>query len=285
MNNQRIAVITDSGTDTPPDFVAAHDVRVVPLRINYSDGSSYESGVDIAAPTVVERFAEEIPSTSLPSPLKIRETFEQVQRDGYAAAVVVTISSGLSATYETMSMVARQLEDFPVVMVDTRSIGVAAGMVVMEAVRQIEAGMPLENLGSVLKAVSERVRVYFSVQKLDFLRKGGRISEAVYRVGSALNIKPVLTCDAEGRYVIEKKARGWKRALEAQLSLIEAQAERWREVRLAVCTYEDALREELAARVRERIGNAIEVLETPISPDLLVHTGPTLVGMAVMGIA
>lgn len=285
MNNQRIAVITDSGTDTPPDFVAAHDVRVVPLRINYSDGSSYESGVDIAAPTVVERFAEEVPSTSLPSPLKIRETFEQVQRDGYAAAVVVTISSGLSATYETMSMVARQLEDFPVVMVDTRSIGVAAGMVVMEAVRQIEAGMPLENLGSVLKAVSERVRVYFSVQKLDFLRKGGRISEAVYRVGSALNIKPVLTCDAEGRYVIEKKARGWKRALEAQLSLIEAQAERWREVRLAVCTYEDALREELAARVRERIGNAIEVLETPISPDLLVHTGPTLVGMAVMGIA
>lgn len=285
MNNQRIAVITDSGTDTPPDFVAAHDVRVVPLRINYSDGSSYESGVDISAPTVVERFAEEIPSTSLPSPLKIRETLEQVQRDGYTAAVVVTISSGLSATYETMSMVARQLEDFPVVMVDTRSIGVAAGMVVMEAVRQIEAGMPLENLGSVLKAVSERVRVYFSVQKLDFLRKGGRISEAVYRVGSALNIKPVLTCDAEGRYVIEKKARGWKRALEAQLSLIEEQADRWREVRLAVCTYEDALREELAARVRGRVGNAIEVLETPISPDLLVHTGPTLVGMAVMGIA
>lgn len=285
MNNQRIAVITDSGTDTPPDFVAAHDVRVVPLRINYSDGSSYESGVDISAPTVVEHFAEEIPSTSLPSPLKIRETFEQVQRDGYTAAVVVTISSGLSATYETMSMVARQLEDFPVVMVDTRSIGVAAGMVVMEAVRQIEAGMPLENLGSVLKAVSERVRVYFSVQKLDFLRKGGRISEAVYRVGSALNIKPVLTCDAEGRYVIEKKARGWKRALEAQLSLIEEQAGRWREVRLAVCTYEDALREELAARVRGRIGNAIEVLETPISPDLLVHTGPTLVGMAVMGSA
>lgn len=285
MNNQRIAVITDSGTDTPPDFVAAHDVRVVPLRINYSDGSSYESGVDISAPTVVERFAEEVPSTSLPSPLKIREAFEQVQRDGYTAAVVVTISSGLSATYETMSMVARQLEDFPVVMVDTRSIGIAAGMVVMEAVRQIEAGMPLENLGSVLKAVSERVRVYFSVQKLDFLRKGGRISEAVYRVGSALNIKPVLTCDAEGRYVIEKKARGWKRALEAQLSLIEEQAGRWREVRLAVCTYEDALREELAARVRERIGNAIEVLETPISPDLLVHTGPTLVGMAVMGSA
>lgn len=284
MNEQRVAIITDSGTDVPPDFAAAHDVRVIPLRINYSDGSTYENGVDITADEVVARFAEEVPTTSLPSPLKIRETFEQARRDGYAGAVVVTISSGLSATFETVSMVARQLEGFPVAMVDTRSIGIAAGMVVMEAVRQVEAGMPLERLGSVLSAVSERVRVYFSVQKLDFLRKGGRIGEAVYRVGSVLNIKPVLTCDEAGKYVIEKKARGWRRALESQLALIEAQAARWQQVRLAVCTYDPDIRSELEARLRERVGNAVEVLSTPISADLLVHTGPTLVGMAVMGL-
>ena len=284
MNEQRIAIITDSGTDTPADFVAAHDVRVVPLRINYSDGSTYENGVDITAEEVVERFAEEIPSTSLPSPMKIRDTFEQARRDGYVGAVVVTISSGLSATFETIGMVARQMDDFPVVMVDTKSIGIAAGFVVMEAVRQIEAGMPLERLGSVLAAVSERVRVFFSVQKLDFLRKGGRISEAVYRVGSVLNIKPVLTCSPEGKYVIEKKARGWQRALDTQIALVAEQAARWQQVRLAVCTYDPALREELVPRLRERIGNAVEILQTGLSADLLVHTGPTLVGMGVMGL-
>ena len=228
MNEQRIAVITDSGTDTPADFVAAHDVRVIPLRINYSDGSSYENGVDITTEDVVRRFDEEIPSTSLPSPMKIRDTFEQARRDGYVGAVVVTISSGLSATNETMNMVARQMEDFPVVVVDTKSIGVAAGLVVMEAVRQVEAGMPLDRIGSVLGALSERTRVYFSVQKLDFLRKGGRISEAVYRVGSVLNIKPVLMCDErEGKYVIAKKARGWQRALDAQVKLLVENAARW----------------------------------------------------------
>ena len=284
MNEQRIAIITDSGTDTPADFVAAHDVRVLPLRINYSDGSTYENGVDITAQEVVERFAEEIPTTSLPSPMKIRDTFEQARRDGYVGAVVVTISSGLSATFETIGMVARQMEDFPVVMVDTKSIGIAAGFVVMEAARQIEAGMPLDRLGSVLTAVSERVRVFFSVQKLDFLRKGGRISEAVYRVGSVLNIKPVLTCSPEGKYVIEKKARGWQRALDTQISLVAEQAARWPQVRLAVCTYDPALREELAGRLRERIGNAVEILQTGLSADLLVHTGPTLVGMGVMGL-
>ena len=284
MNAQRIAIITDSGTDVPAAFVAAHDVRVIPLRINYSDGSTYESGVDITPEEVVTRFDEEVPTTSLPSPLRVREAFEQAQRDGYVAAVAVTISSGLSATFETVGMVARQMEGFPVVMVDTKSIGVAAGLVVMEAVRQIEAGMPLERIGSVLSAVSERVRVFFSVQKLDFLRKGGRISEAVYRVGSVLNIKPVLTCDArEGKYVIEKKPRGWQKALRAQVDLIAEQAERWGQVRLAVCTYDPELRGELEARLRERVGNAVELISCSISPDLLVHTGPTLVGMAVMG--
>ena len=284
MNEQRIAIITDSGTDTPADFVAAHDIRVLPLRINYSDGSTYENGVDITAQEVVERFAEEVPTTSLPSPMKILDTFEQARRDGYVGAVVVTISSGLSATFETIGMVARQMEDFPVVMVDTKSIGIAAGFVVMEAARQIEAGMPLDRLGSVLAAVSERVRVFFSVQKLDFLRKGGRISEAVYRVGSVLNIKPVLTCSPEGKYVIEKKARGWQRALDTQVALVAEQAARWQQVRLAVCTYDPALREELVPRLRERIGNAVEILQTGLSADLLVHTGPTLVGMGVMGL-
>ena len=284
MNEQRIAIITDSGTDVPADFAAEHDVRVIPLRINSSDGSTYENGVDITAEEVVERFAEEIPSTSLPSPMRIRDAFEQARRDGYAGAVVVTISSGLSATFETIGMVARQMEDFPVVMVDTKSIGIAAGFVVMEAARQVEAGMPLERLGSVLTAASERVRVFFSVQKLDFLRKGGRISEAVYRVGSMLNIKPVLTCDErEGKYVIEKKPRGWQKALKTQVDLIAEQAERWRQVRLAVCTYDPELREELTARLRERVGNAVELISCGISADLLVHTGPTLVGMAVMG--
>ena len=136
MNQQRICVITDTGTDTPADFCARHDVRVVPLRVNYSDGSSYESGVDITTDEVVARFGQEVPKTSLPSPERIADAFAQAKADGYVAAVFVSISSGLSATCETARMVARTMEDFPVAVVDTRSIGVAAGLVVMEAVRQ-----------------------------------------------------------------------------------------------------------------------------------------------------
>ena len=266
MNDQRIAVLTDTGSDCPADFAAAHDVRVVPLRINYSDGSSYESGVDISTEEVVRRFEQEIPKTSLPSPERIADELARAKADGYKAAVFVSISSGLSATCDTVRMVARTMDDFPVVVIDTLEIGVAAGLVVMEAVRQIEAGVPFCDL--------------------EYLRKGGRITEAIYRLGSVLNIKPVLTCDEEGHYVIAKKARGWDRALDTEVKLIAAIAEKHPKVRLAVsCTSACAdLYDRMEQALRERVANAVEVVRSDISPALLVHTGPNLVGVAVQGL-
>ena len=72
MNSQRIAILTDSGTNTPADFVREHDVRVVPLLINYHDGRTYRSGVDITTDEVIRRFDDEIPTTSLPTPQQIK---------------------------------------------------------------------------------------------------------------------------------------------------------------------------------------------------------------------
>ncbi len=287
MNDQRIAVITDTGTDTPDDFVAKHDVRVVPLRINYSDGTGYECGVDITTDEVVERFEQEIPKTSLPSPEKITDAFNAAKRDGYTSAVFVSISSGLSATCDTVRMVARTMEDFPVLVVDTKSIGVSAGMVVMEAVRQIEAGVPFSSLATTLEIVSRQTNVFFAVGDLKYLRAGGRISEAVYRVGSVLNIKPVLTCDdEEGRYVMSKKARGWQRALDTEVKLIEELARKYPKVRIGLsCT--SATRDEYARledAVRRQIVNVVDIVRSDISADLLVHTGPELVGVAIQGL-
>ena len=286
MNDQRIAVITDTGTDTPEDFVAKHDVRVVPLRINYSDGTGYECGVDITTDEVVARFEQEIPKTSLPSPEKITDAFNAAKRDGYKAAVFVSISSGLSATCDTVRMVARTMEDFPVIVVDTKGIGISAGMVVMEAVRQIEAGVPFSSLATTLEIVSKQTNVFFAVRDLKFLRAGGRISEAVYRVGSVLNIKPVLTCDEEGRYVISKKARGWQRALDTEVKLVEELARKYPKVRIGLsCT--SATREEYARleeAIRRQVVNVVDIVRNDITADLLVHTGPELVGVAIQGL-
>ena len=281
MNDQRIAVITDTGTNVPAEFAAAHDVRVVPLTVNYKDGT-YRSGVDITTDEVIDRFADEIPTTSLPSPSDIQAALEQARADGYERAVFVAISSGLSATYATASMVASEMEGFPVVMVDTKSIGVAAGLVVMAAVRMVEEGVPFERLGARLEELSADTRVFFTVRDLFYLRHGGRINEATYRLGSVLNLKPVFFCDAEGKYATVKKCRGWDRALAAELVFVQREAQKYKKVICAVCCTkaEDRL-DEIAAKMRESIPNVVSVIKSGISPDLIVHTGPSLVGMAV----
>lgn len=281
MNDQRIAILTDTGTNVPADFAATHDVRNVSLVVNYSDGS-FRSGIDITTDEVIDRFETEIPTTSLPSPSDIQAALEAARADGYERAVFVTISSGLSATNQTVELVASQMEGFPVTVVDTKSIGVAAGLVVMAATEMVEAGVPFDELGPRLADLSEHTRVYFTVRELKYLRHGGRINEATYRLGSALNIKPVFFCDEQGKYATVKKARGWEKALSAELSFVQEQAKRYEKVICAVCCTkaEDRL-EELSERIRETIPNVADIVTSGISPDLIVHTGASLVGMAV----
>lgn len=283
MNEQHIAVITDSGTDTPPDFVREHDVRVVPLLITYSNGRTYKSGVDITTEDVVSRIDEEIPKTSLPAPTQMMEAFEKAKADGYTSAVFVSISAALSGTNQMARFVGNEMKDFPVIAIDTKSIGLIAGMIVMEAVRLVESGVPFDELEGRLTDLSEKSTVYFTTKTLYYLRQGGRISEAVYRLGEAFKIKPVIWCDEHGYYQVAKKTRGWKKAIQAEVSFVKEQAARFGKVRVGICSSmgKETL-DELEAAVRAEVPNLLEVVRSGISPDLVVHTGPDMVGMGVV---
>ncbi|MBP3894162.1 MAG: DegV family protein [Atopobiaceae bacterium] len=289
MNSQKIALLTDTGTNTPASFIAEHDIRVAPLRISYSDGSTFDSGVNITAAQLVERLPVEVPKTSLPSPQTIRDLFEQAKADGYERAVFVTLSSGLSATCQTVRLVASQMQGFPVIVVDSLSIGIAAGMVVVAAAEMIEADVPFRSLQRKLDDLSRNTWVFFSTKTLEYLRKGGRISEPVYRLGSMLNIKPVITCNESGHYVVARKARGWERSLETEVRLAQEKAQGFSKVRLAICCsdaddYFEYLEERLRAVMAEQGVQIESVLRSDVSPDLLVHTGPDVVGIGVQGI-
>lgn len=282
MNEQRIAILTDSGTDTPEEFVSAHDVRVVPLLINYKDGNTYRSGVDITTEEVIRRFADEIPTTSLPTPQQIKSAIEQAREDGYERGVFVTISGTLSATNQTVHMVSRLIDDFPLVIIDTKSIGVVAGMVVMQAAHMIEQGVPFGELEARLCDLSEKSDVFFTTKTLDYLYKGGRINAVTYRLGSVLNIKPVIMCDKQGRYVVAKKARGWERAIATEIKLIRERAAQFPKVRIGICCSDaDNLFDQLEAELRASIDNISEVIRSGLSPDLIVHTGPDLIGLGI----
>lgn len=283
MNNQRIAIITDSGTDVPAEYARDHDIIVVPLRICYSDGTTYESGVDIQPADIIKRFEEEIPTTSLPSPQAIQQALELAQEKGYTKAVLITLASKLSATFETMCLVANQMEDFPTLVFDTKNVGMAAGLTVQRACEMVESGVAFEDLEAKLEAYATHTKIFFCARTLDYVYKGGRINKAMYRISQVLNIKPILTCDETGAYTMSKKARGWEKALDTLGDLIEKYAKEYGKCRVSVCTtmLNDELFDMYKARFEANIPDMIELSHVDITAELLVHTGPELIGVGV----
>ena len=135
-----------------------------------------------------------------------------------------------------------------------------------------------------LELVARKHSVFFSVKSLDYLYKGGRIGTAVYRLGSVLNIKPVITCNEGGSYVVVRKARGWERSIDTQVSLVEEQARKYDKVRMAICCSSACeMFDELEERLLAQIDNAVEIIRSGVSADLLVHTGPEVVGICIQG--
>jgi DegV family protein with EDD domain len=157
-------------------------------------------------------------------------------------------------------------------------------MVVQRAVELIESGVPFEELEAHLTKAAENTRVFFSCKTLEYLRKGGRINEATYRLGSMLNIKPVISCDKQGYYFAVKKARGWEKALATEVKLAREWSVFFDKVRLGICcTNVLDVFDEMEEKLRAAVPNALpDIQRTLISPDLLIHTGPELVGVSVI---
>lgn len=284
MKNTEIALIVDSCTDVPQDLIDSYGMYVVPLTVNYSDGS-YLDKITITPQEVYDRFADEVPTTSTPSPASAKEVFGRVIADGYKQAVVVTISSGLSATYELLCSTAQEHPELSCVVVDTKNIGMGAGLSAIRAAQLIEQGVPFSEMEARMAKVVENTKVYFCVDTLEYLHKGGRIGLVTFAVGSLLDMRPVISCNENGVYYTVSKARGRKQSLKKALSVAEKFAAGFSECAIAVVNG-DAVAEanEALAEMKAKVANRTAVYDGQISPVLVVHTGPGLIGIGVQGL-
>ncbi|MBR7150676.1 MAG: DegV family EDD domain-containing protein, partial [Oscillospiraceae bacterium] len=136
MNTQKIAVITDSCADVPPELAKELDIYVIPLQIVYSD-RTYQAGVDISAQEVYDRLSTEIPKTSLPSGEMILNTFEQIKNAGFEKAIAVMLSSGLSGTCNLVRRLGEEFEELEIVTFDTLSGSLGSGGIAMRLAEYI----------------------------------------------------------------------------------------------------------------------------------------------------
>jgi len=221
--NQKIAILVDSGTDVPPEFVKEHNIFVAPLKIINKDGE-YEDRLDITPQEIYDRLETEIPTTSLPSTERVISLFDRMVEQGYDTVLIITISSGLSGTHNMIRMLAEQYGKLAYHMVDTKNIGIGAGQQAMLAAELIANGEELDSILSKLDTSIRQSRIFFCLDTLEYLAKGGRIGKVSALLGSLLKMRPVITCNPEGIYETVAKVRGSAQALSKAISLAAAEA-------------------------------------------------------------
>jgi DegV family protein with EDD domain len=275
----RIAVVTDSTADLPRQFVEAYNIQVVPQILIMGD-KTWQDGVDIDPAGFYEllQTSPHFPSSSQPSVPYFERVFSELAEthDGIAA---VLVSNELSGTVNSATMAASNLPDTAIEIVDARSASMQLGFIVLAAARAAAEGASLAEVADAARALVDRVQVYFVVDTLEYLHRGGRIGGAARLFGTALNLKPVLQI-CEGVVHPLAKVRSKRKALARVLDLVAEQISPDDVVHMAVlhvAAPQEA--EDLAQRLVARF-QPVEMVHTECGPVIGVHAGPGTVGVA-----
>ena len=276
-----VAIVTDSTAYLPSSVVDAHGIAVVPLHVVIA-GKEFCEGVDVTTAEVASALRAFKPvSTSRPSPQQFLEAYEKAAAGGADAIVSVHISADMSSTVESAHLAA-QHSPVPVTVVDSRSLGMAMGYAVVSAAEVAATGAGAEDVAAQARSRAEAATVVFYVDTLEHLRRGGRIGAASAFLGSALAIKPILGL-SDGHIRPLEKVRTSSRALARLEELAHSAATAASgKVDIAVHHLDSAARaEELAERLRQRLGSAGEVTVVEVGAVVGAHVGPGTLAVAV----
>jgi DegV family protein with EDD domain len=285
MTAEKTAILVDSCSDVPEKLRRKYGMYVVPMTIIYGD-AEYRDGVDIRTEDVYARFPQEIPSTSLPSPSIVADAFRQIKSDGYEKVIAVAISSGLSGTYEMLSSFGPTPEGLETCYVDTKNIGIGSGFSAIRAGELIEQGLPFAEVCREVESSARSTKLFFCVSTLTYLVKGGRIGLVSGLVGSIFDLKPVISCNDDGVYYTVTKTRGRKKSLQLALEKAVEFAAGATEYNIAVmhgAAKPEA--DEVVAALKAQLPDFRLAIEGQITPVLVVHTGPGLIGIGIQRLA
>lgn len=280
MNSAKTAIMVDSGCDISQEFIEQYDIKVLRLKVLYGD-RMYSDGLDIDPLEVYRRFPQEIPTTSTPNMYEVSELVNEIKSEGYEKIIGITISSGLSGTYNAVAM-AFEEEDIETFAFDTKNISIGAGLLAMWAAKKLSEGWTFEAVKHGLNDKINDSKVFFYMDTLDYLRKGGRISPAVAIVGKALNLKPIISCNEKGTYYTVSKIRGQHKGLEKLMDSLKDYIGN-KKAYLAIMNgdgtrYLDVIR----ARIKEMFPQCEVVVDKQITATMAIHTGPGLIGVGVL---
>ena len=279
MNQQKIALLTDSCADIPQADIRKYGIFVVPLKLIFSDGE-YADGVDISAVEVYRRLKKEIPKTTLPDGGQVSDTLERIRQAGYTKVLAINFSSGLSGTHNLIRLIGEQTVGLEIAAFDTLSGSLGTGMTVLQAARWIEEGWTWPELLRAIPPLMRATHVFFCVDTLEYLQKGGRVGKITAVAGTMLQIKPILSFAPDGDLISVAKIRGRKAAVDQMVRMATALVPRGARFNLAVA-HGDAPEELKVIRslAQKSLPDFENFMEGEIDCTLGAYVGPHLLGV------
>jgi DegV family protein with EDD domain len=271
-----IKILADSGCDLPYSFLQEHDITLIPLIVHLND-QDYEDLVAIQPKQVYDAMRNgQIAKTSQASPLKLKEVFTQYAKEK-RPCIYIAFSSQLSGTYQTAMMIRTEvLEEYPnfqLTIIDSKCASLGLGLVVAKAAELAKQGMPYEQLCETVAQYCRHMEHIFTVDDLEFLARGGRISKTSAFVGGLLNIKPLLHVE-DGKLIPLEKIRGRKKVFKRMLELMEERGVDLQKQTIGISHGDDEEAAfELKKQIEEKFG-CTDFLIYPIGGAIGAHAGP-----------
>ena len=279
-------VVTDNGSGFKNEEIKQLGIKVIPLRF-FIDEIEYKNDDLVSDADFFEKInlANTI-STSQPTIADVEETFNELLKE-YDNILYIPMSSGLSGTYDTGISIEK---DFfgRVFTVDAKKISVLQKFVVLDAIDMIKKGIAAKEIKNILEKNNKNSSIYIMVDTLDFLKKGGRVSPFVAKLGNLLQIKPIMFSDG-GPFEVEKKERTVKKAKEKMIELIENDMKgKFANVDPNLYSLGVAYTSnvdwayDLRDSIKEKFGKfSREIPVDPLAKFVSCHIGPNAIGVAI----
>jgi DegV family protein with EDD domain len=273
-----VAVVTDTTSYLPPELIERYGIEVVDLYIVFEGERTERESSITDYPAFFEelRSAETLPTTSQPSVGDFMSTYEPLLAAGHDI-VSIHISAGLSGTADSARQAAQSIEGGDrIKVIDSTTAAGGLGILVLSAAHAAQQGATSEEIEKVAAAAREDLKMWFAIDTLEFLKRGGRIGAASAWIGSTLKVKPILTVESEMTPV--ERVRTSKRMFERMVDYARQRHEDGHDgwVVQHIAAPEQA--EELVSRCSEIFGKK-PLFVSEIGPVLSAHTGPGLLGV------
>ncbi|MEA3337053.1 MAG: DegV family protein [Chloroflexota bacterium] len=278
-SEQRIAVVTDSTADLPPDVAEANNIHVIPLTVIMGD-KTWLDGVELDATSFYQllQTSSDHPSTSQPNVAAFESLFSELART-HDGIVAVLISEELSGTLASARGAQQNLPDLPLKIIDTRSVSSGIGLIALAAAREAAAGGDLDSVAQAASSLVDKMVFYFMVDTLEYLHRGGRIGTAGKLLGSVLNLKPILQVK-DGIVQPLTRVRTRQKALAKLMELMAEQIGPDSKLHLGVFHAADPQAGERLQKELEERFKPVEMLFSQVGPVVGAHVGPGTVGVA-----